>query len=110
MAIDYRLVGKRIKEARLKKGYTQENMAELLKVSVAYVSRIETGKTRLNLKRLNQICDLLDTTEAYALNGVSDNSKTYLNNEISSVLKDCSSDDKELIYKIAAIISNKNKK
>ena len=57
------------------------------------VSRIETGKTNINLKRLNEMCALLGTSESYVLNGVSDNSSEYLNNELSSVLKDCSAKD-----------------
>ena len=111
MALDYKLMGDRLKKARIKKGYTQEQLAEAMKVSVAYVSRIETGKTHVNLTRLNELCTLLDTSESYILNGVSDNSSTYLNSEFSSILKDCSSKNKELIYQIANIISdNENKK
>ena len=113
MALDYKLMGERLKKARIQKGYTQEKLAETLKVSVAYVSRIETGKTHVNLKRLNELCMVLDTSESYILNGASDNSSSYLNTEFSSILKDCSSKDKELIYQIATIISenqNKDKK
>ncbi len=109
MALDYKLIGERLRKARIKKGYTQEKLAEVMDLSIAYVSRIENGKTRLNLKRLNEICTLLDTSESYILNGVSDNSSSYLNNELSSILQDCSSKDKELIYQIATIISDKNK-
>ena len=110
MALDYNLIGERLRKARIKKNYTQEKLAELLDVTIAYVSRIETGKTHINLKRLNQICAVLDTSESYILNGASDNSKTYLNSEFNSILNDCSSKDKELIYQIATIISEKKTK
>lgn len=107
MALDYKLMGERLKKARIQKGLTQEQLAEQLKVSIAYISRIETGKTHVNLKRLNELCSSLDTSESYILNGASDNSTTYLSSEFSSILKDCSSKDKELIYQIATIISEK---
>ncbi len=110
MALDYKLMGERLKKARIKKGYTQEELAELLKVSIAYISRIETGKTHVNLKRLNELCTILDTSESYILDGASDNSKSYLNTELNSILKDCSANDKELIYQIATIISEKQNK
>lgn len=110
MALDYKLMGERLKKARIKKGYTQEQLAEIMNVSIAYVSRIETGKTHINLKRLNELCALLDTNESFVLNGVADNSSSYLTSEFSSILKDCSSKDKELIYQIASIISDKTKK
>ncbi|MCI8621726.1 MAG: helix-turn-helix transcriptional regulator [Clostridia bacterium] len=110
MALDYKLMGDRLKKARIQKGYTQEKLAETLDVSIAYISRIETGKTHINLKRLNEICTVLETSESYILNGASENSKSYLSSEFSSILNDCSSKDKELIYQIATIISeNKNK-
>lgn len=110
MALDYKLIGERFKKARIKKGYTQEQLAEIMKVSIAYVSRIETGKTQISLKRLDEICTILDTKAGYILDGVSDNSVTYLNSELNSILKDCSSKDKELIYNIATVISDNNKK
>lgn len=109
MALDYKLIGERLKKIRIEKGITQEKLAELMKVSIAYVSRIETGKTNINLKRLNEMCTLLETSESYVLNGVADDSSEYLNSELSSVLKDCSAKDKELIYQIATIISEKKK-
>ena len=101
-------MGERLKKARLKKGYTQEKLSEMLNVSIAYLSRIETGATYINLKRLNQMCELLNITEGYVLNGASENSNTYLNNEIGSILKDCTADKKELIYQVAKIISENN--
>ena len=111
MALDYKLMGERLKKARIKKGYTQEKLAEMMKVSVAYLSRIETAKTHVNLRRLSELCSLLDVSEAYILDGVSNTSNTYLNNELNTILKDCSSQDKELIYQIATIISeDKSKK
>lgn len=109
MALDYKLMGERLKKARLNKGFTQETLAEMLKVSIAYISRIETGKTRLNLKRLNELCTILDTTESYILDGASHDSNSYLSTELSTVLKDCTARDKELIYQIATIISGNNK-
>lgn len=110
MALDYKLIGERLKKARIQKGYTQEKLSEMINVSIAYLSRIETGATHINLKRLNELCGLLNVTEAYILGGASDNSVSYLNNELSSILKDCTPDKKELIYQIASIISEKDDK
>lgn len=109
MALDYNLIGELLKKARIKKGYTQEKLAEIMDLSTAYISRIENGKTHINLPRLNEVCILLDTSESYILNGASDNSSSYLSTELNSILKDCSSKNKELIYQIATIISEKEK-
>ncbi len=110
MALDYKLIGERLRKARLQKGYTQEKLAEIMNVSVAYLSRIETGTTHINLKRLNELSNILGVSEALILDGASDNSKTYLNDELNSILRDCSPESKELIYHIAnIIIQNDNK-
>ena len=59
MALDYTIIGERIKLARTKKKLTQEKLAEKLDVSVPYLSRVECGDASINLKRLSQICELL---------------------------------------------------
>lgn len=105
MAIDYNIIGERLKKARLAKGLTQENLAEDLNISIAYLSRIETGTTKINLKRLSEICKLLDISEAKILSGVSDDSQNYLNDDLNNLLKNCSPEKQRLIYKIANIIS-----
>ena len=105
MALDYKLIGGRLNKARVQKGYTQEKLSEMINVSIAYLSRIETGATRINLKRLNELCGILEVSEAFILNGASSNSADYLNTELSSILKDCTPEKKELIYQIATIIT-----
>ena len=110
MALDYKLIGDRLKKARIEKGYTQEKLSEMINVSVAYLSRIETGKTHINLKRLNELCGILEISEAFILNGASNNSSEYLNSELNTLLKDCTPEKKELIYQIVTIISEKKDK
>ena len=46
MAIDYYLMGERLKKARVSKNITQEELAEKLNVSVAFLSRVERGRDR----------------------------------------------------------------
>ena len=89
MAIDYNIVGERIKKARLDKKLTQEKIAEQLDVSVAFLSRVERGSSHINLKRLNQLCSILDVTEGYILSGSSDNSKNYLDEDFKNLLEKC---------------------
>ena len=39
--IDYKLIGQRIKEARMKKNWSQEKLSEAIDVAVAFLSRAE---------------------------------------------------------------------
>lgn len=104
MALDYNVIGERLKQARLNKKLTQEKLAEKLDVSVAFLSRIERGSSLINLKRLNEICSILDITEGEILNVVSKDSNSYLNKDFSDLLKDCPPEKISLIYKIAKVI------
>jgi len=104
MALDYNIIGERLKQARLNKRLTQEKLAEKLDVSVAFLSRIERGSSLISLKRLNQICSILEITEGEILNGVSKDSNSYLNKDFSNLLKNCPPEKISLIYNIAKII------
>lgn len=104
MSLDYNIIGERLKQARINKKLTQEKLAEELDVSVAFLSRIERGSSFINLKRLNQICSILEVTEGEILNGVSKNSNSYLNKDFSNLMKDCPPEKTNLIYKIAKVV------
>ncbi len=105
MAIDYNVIGERLKKARLAKKLTQEDLAEQVDISVAFLSRVERGSSHINLKRLNQICNLLDVSEGYILNGTSSDSSEYLNKEFNELLKNCSPEKQKMIYNVAKAIA-----
>ena len=105
MAIDYYIIGNRIKQARLKAGFTQQELAEKMNLSVAFISRVECGTSHVNLKRLSEFCSILNIHEGEILNGTSDQNDTYLYNEFNEILKKCSPEKQKLIYKISKIIA-----
>jgi transcriptional regulator with XRE-family HTH domain len=111
MSFDYSLIGKRIKQAREEQGITQEVLAEKLDVSNAYISKIERGKTPINLDRLSQLCVILDETPEYILSGANSHSSDYLRNEIILLLENCSPEKINLIMNIIkSIVEFKEKK
>ncbi|QJD77043.1 helix-turn-helix domain-containing protein [Spirosoma rhododendri] len=52
-------IAEKIRQHRLQRGFSQENMADLLGLSTTAYGDIERGKTDLTLSRLNQIADTL---------------------------------------------------
>lgn len=52
MEVDYKAIGQRIKIARIKKGVTQETVADLIDITPAHMSNVETGKTKVSLPTL----------------------------------------------------------
>ena len=108
MAVDYSIIGERIKCARKACNMTQDNLSEQMGVSIAFLSRIERGSSQINLKRLSQICEILGISEGDILNGSSKKSSKYLDVEFANLLKDCSPEQQKLIYDIAKVIAKKD--
>jgi len=105
VALDYTIIGERLKKARTDKKLTQEKLAEQLDVSIAFLSRIERGNSHISLKRLSEVCDILGVTEGYILNGASSTSGNYLTSEFNEILNHTTPDKQKLIYKLAKVIT-----
>ena len=59
----------RIRRAREQMGYTREQFAEKLDVSVSYLAELERGKTGISVKMLTKVCRLLGLSADYVLFG-----------------------------------------
>ncbi len=55
-------LGKKIRLLRHQKGWSQEDVAKRLDISIPAFSKIETGITDINLSRLEQIAKLFEMT------------------------------------------------
>ena len=103
--IDYKIIGKRIKDSRMKANITQQKLAEMLDASTAYLSRIERGGANVNLRRLMQISIALKVPIQYLVAGSTEESEVYLKREFREVLDECTPDKQKLIYNIAKIVA-----
>ncbi len=54
-------IGEKLREFRTRKGLTQENVAELLEMSVGNYAHIEQGKTKVTIQKLQEIAEKLQT-------------------------------------------------
>ncbi|MDR6733768.1 helix-turn-helix domain-containing protein [Sphingobacterium sp. 2149] len=71
-------LGKKIRLLRQQKGWTQQDVAKKLDVSIPAFSKMETGITDLNLSRLNQIAKLFNLTLVQLVsNSETDDVKDY---------------------------------
>lgn len=70
--INFKLLGNRIRENRIRLGLTQENLAENLGVSVEYMSRIETGKCRASYTLIENMSSIFQVDESELLFGYRD--------------------------------------
>lgn len=104
--IDYKLIGERIKKARNEKEMSQKTLSEKVGVSIAFLSRIERGSSQINLKRLSQVCEVLGISEGSILNGASEGSNSYLEEDFAELLDKCTDKQKKMIYEVAKTIIN----
>ena len=77
----------RIRKAREEMGYTREQFAELLEVSVSYMAEVERGRTGVSVKMLVKICSLLGLSADYVLFGDSIDEEKSLFNKIKRIDK-----------------------
>jgi len=82
MSINYKKIGLKIKEYRLKRKMTQEELAEICNLSTIHISNIERGKTCLSLYTLKKMSEILNFE-------ISLNIFEGKDNAINDILQDC---------------------
>ena len=87
MLPDYSVIGRRIRSTRQERNLKQEELADKIDVSVAFMSRVERGKSQVNLKRLTQIAEVLKVSPGYLLTGSNVASKDYLREDFKILLE-----------------------
>lgn len=90
-------LGKKIRLLRHQRGWSQEDVAKRLDISIPAFSKIETGITDINLSRLEQISILFDMTVVQLLTFNDIEQEQKYNTELDSVSKKLSDRDTEVI-------------
>ncbi|MCI9468077.1 MAG: helix-turn-helix transcriptional regulator [Oscillospiraceae bacterium] len=100
--LNYQLVGKRLRAIRKKRGFTQEQLAEMAGISSQHCSGIETGAAKVSLPALIQLCNALDTTpDELLLDSVPAAAKPGLMREVETVFADATADELYLMLALA---------
>jgi transcriptional regulator with XRE-family HTH domain len=79
-------LGKRIRESRIKKEYTQQYLASKADIGVVYLSEIERGVKMPSLNIFIKIIDALDVSADYILRDEISSGKEYICMEITEKL------------------------
>lgn len=62
-------IGKRIQNRRKQLGYTQEQLSEMMDVSIQMVSNLERGNKAIRIDNLINLCQILNVSTDYILTG-----------------------------------------
>lgn len=79
-------LGKRIREARIQKGYTQKDLADRAEIGAVYLSEIERGVKMPSLVIFIKIIDALEVSADYVLRDEVSSGKEYIRMEIAEKL------------------------
>lgn len=95
--IDYAFIGARLKEARIRKNMTQEQLAAMTDVGSTHISHIETGMTIPSTKLLVQMMNILNCDPAEVLCMEMRSARPVLNSWLSDLVADCNEDEVKII-------------
>lgn len=107
--MDTKLVGKRIKEYRIKAGLTQEELAERVGISPNYLSAVERGVKLIRLDKLVYIINQLNCTADDILIDVLKKSYEKKTSELLDTISKLSEQEQKRIYEVLnALITTAN--
>lgn len=100
MIFNYERMGRIIKAVRVEREISQAALAELVDLSVPYISNIETGKSKASLETIVNIANALNVTVDRLLFGNVHNSGDC-SSELLELFSDCSTYEKSVIFDTA---------
>lgn len=104
--MDCKEMGARIKKARLQQNLTQEQLAELLDISVSYVSLIERGSRNATVETLLAIADVLNVSLASLLQDSTDLDRDEEQSNVwLQLTKNRTAEEKEMILQTVKTIT-----
>ena len=90
------MVGRRIREERLKLKLTQEKLAEDVELTTAYIGQVERGERNLTLENLIKVANRLGVSVDYLLSDSIDADKDTIMIQMSQLLNGRPLNEKEL--------------
>lgn len=95
--MDYKKLGKRIRQARKAMHYSQEQLAGEIEYSVPHISHVENAKTTLSIDFLVKASNALHVSADKLLCDSLDYTSEIFQGEIMEALKDCSAEELKII-------------
>ena len=103
--IDYVKIGRRIKAARLEKGYSQADLGALVGCSNNHMSHVEVGQTKVSLAMLLKLSTALEKDfDFFLLDTPYAKCDSIINKEIEEKLQRCSATTLITISKIIDVL------
>ena len=95
--IDYASIGRKIKEIRISKGKTQEELADAVGVGTTHISHLETGSGTVSLKVFLAIVNYLECSADELLCKEIKIAKPIVDNWLVEMVSDCDQTETKII-------------
>lgn len=102
--MDYVAMGRRLKEERCKLKLTQEQLAEEVNLSAAYIGQIERGERSISLDKLVLLVNRLGVTVDYVLSDSLSVSQSKYDSVLDGLLRERSVEEKILAANVLKLI------
>ena len=99
--MDYKLLGQRIRTARIAAGLSQEQLAEMVGLTSQHISHTEVASTKISLPALVKIANALHTSVDRLLSDSIHDSRSYLMDDVQAVFSDCDPDEMYVMLEAA---------
>lgn len=102
--LDYKLIGRRIKQARESEKLSQMDMAGMIGVSVTHISLVENAKKKVSLEMIARISDALGVTIDELVGGNKSVADSEYLTQIGMQLDGCNDYEKRVICETACAV------
>lgn len=102
--LDYKLIGRRIKQARESEKLSQIDMAGLIDVSITHISLVENGRKKVSLDMIAKIADALGVTIDELVGGNKNTADSEYLTQIGMQLDGCTENEKRMICEMACAV------
>ena len=103
MDVELQKIGSRVKQARLAKHMTQQQLAEAAGISISFLSNIENGRQSMNLRALITISEALGVSADRLIRDLPPTA-SRITEEIESELSSCTPKEREAILQLVQLM------
>lgn len=106
MVYNEQLVAKRIAELRRHKCLSQEDLAEMMHISVTTLWRLESGHQQIMLERVVKMVNIFGCTVDDLVHDFLDYPKPTEPDRFTTILQTCNSTEQDFLYEAMAALLN----
>ena len=104
--MDRTILGRRLREERIRSGLTQEQTAEYINVSTAYVGLVERGERSITLEKLILLAKCFHVTVDYLLQDSLPQTSSNADTQMQQLWQNASTEEKDMILSILKSVLN----